>query len=54
MPQVNPGDRVKLESKSVEGWFRADTVKHSGELGGDWFTEMELVDPNSPIKDKKK
>ena len=53
MPQVNPGDRVKLESKAVQGWFRADTVKHSGDFGGDWFTEMDLVDPNSPIKDKK-
>lgn len=45
LPQVNPADKVKLESVSVTGWFRAETVKHIGDTHqGDWVTELHLVE----------
>lgn len=45
LPQVNPADKVKLESLSVTGWFRAETVKHIGDShSGDWITELHLVE----------
>lgn len=46
LPTLNPGDMVKLESRSVTGWFRADTVKHAGDVGGpgDMQTEIQLVE----------
>jgi hypothetical protein len=46
LPEINPGDLVKLESRSVTGFFRAEQVKHTGDWGGsgDWLTDLELVD----------
>lgn len=45
LPQINPADKVKLESRTVEGWFRADKVRHYGDShNGDWITELHLVD----------
>lgn len=46
-PTVQAGDgvAVKVESKRVTGWFRVEKVKHHGDLsGGDWITELELVE----------
>lgn len=56
LPTVNPGDLVKLESRSVDAWFRVETVKHSGDYGGtgEFLTELELVEPNAPPKNEKK
>jgi len=55
LPQVNPGDLVKLESRSAEGFYRAENVKHTGDSeGGDWQTELHLVDRKAPVKPKKK
>lgn len=54
LPQVNPADKVKLESKTVTGWFRAETVKHYGDsYSGDWITELHLVDLDAKPKDGK-
>lgn len=45
LPQVNPADKVKLESKTVTGWFRAEKVHHYGDsFSGDWITELHLID----------
>lgn len=45
LPQVNPADKVKLESLSATGWFRVETVKHIGDShSGDWITELHLVE----------
>ena len=55
LPQINPADKVKLESVSVTGWFRAETVKHIGDShSGDWVTEMHLVERiiEEPQEDK--
>ncbi|WP_066733532.1 phage protein [Cupriavidus sp. D384] len=49
LPQINPGDLVKLESRTAEGLFRADAVKHTGDSDdGDWMTELQLVDRAAP------
>lgn len=46
LPQLNPGDLVKLESRTVEGWFRIEELRHTGDYGGNggWNTELQLVD----------
>ncbi|CAP41325.1 phage protein [Bordetella petrii] len=45
LPTINPGDLVKLESRSVQGFYRADGVRHVGDSdGGDWQTQLDLVD----------
>lgn len=42
-PGTRPGRRIKLESRSIEGFFRVDKATHSGDTHGtDWYTEMEL------------
>jgi hypothetical protein len=54
MPMINPGDRIKLTSRFVEGVFRVHEIKHSGDShGGNWISEMKIVDPASPIGDDK-
>lgn len=45
LPQINPADKVKIESLTVTGWFRAESVKHTGDShSGDWQTELHLVE----------
>jgi hypothetical protein len=54
MPGINPGDRVILESLSANGIFRVEAITHKGDShGGDWHSEMTLVDPKKPIGDGK-
>ncbi|MGQ0285869.1 phage protein [Pasteurellaceae bacterium 22721_9_1] len=54
LPQINPADKVKVESSSVTGWFRAETVKHIGDShSGDWQTELHLVERIIDEKAKK-
>lgn len=53
LPTISPGDLVKLESHSVAAFQRAETVRHTGDSeGGDWQTELTLVDPH-PTSTKK-
>lgn len=43
-PTVNPGDAVKVESATVEGWFRVESLKHEGDThGGDWRSKIDLI-----------
>ena len=54
MPILNPGDRVKLNTLTVEGVFRIEELTHTGDnWTGDWQTELKLVDTAKPIGDKK-
>jgi hypothetical protein len=54
MPMLNPGDRVMLNSKAVEGVFRIEELTHTGDnWEGDWQTELKLVDTAKPLGDKK-
>lgn len=50
MPTISPGDRVQLNSRFVQGIFRVEEIKHQGDShGGDWISEMKLIDPAQPI-----
>lgn len=54
LPQINPADKVKIESLTVEGWFRAESVKHTGDShSGEWQTELHLVERIIDDKAKK-
>mgnify|MGYP003599185150 CR=1 FL=1 len=45
LPTVNPGDLVKMESRTVEGFWRVESLRHAGDShGGDWQTELQLVE----------
>lgn len=51
LPTINPGDLVKMESRTVDGFYRVESVRHNGDsFDGDWQTELELVDRNAPPK----
>lgn len=53
LPTISPGDLVKLESRSVAAFQRAETVRHTGDSeGGDWQTELTLVDTPSTKKEQ--
>ena len=44
-PTVNPGDLIKVESVTVTGWFRVESLKHRGDTHGrEWYSEMELIE----------
>lgn len=54
LPTINPGDLVKLESRTVQAFLRVDALRHTGDSeGGDWMTELELVDRSAPAKNSK-
>lgn len=54
LPTINPGDLVKVESRTVDAWQRVETVHHTGDSeGGDWQTELGLVDRYAPPKKKE-
>ncbi len=53
LPTLNPGDLVRLESRTVEAFLRVDALRHTGDsAGGDWQTELQLVDRYAPPKKK--
>lgn len=55
LPTLNPGDLVKLESRTVEAFLRIEALRSTGDsAGGDWQTELELVDRYAPPKKKAK
>lgn len=44
-PDVNPGEIVRLEYLDFTGWYKVDSVRHSGDFrGGDWYTEVRCVE----------
>lgn len=45
LPWINPGDLVKMESRTIQGFWRVDSLRHIGDsFGGDWQTELNLVE----------
>lgn len=41
-PEVSPGEKIQVISRSMNGLFRVDVVKHKGDFfGNDWITEIE-------------
>ena len=44
-PTLNPGDLIYVESKVITGWFKIESLKHSGSYSGqNWYTEMEVYE----------
>ena len=44
-PTVNPGDLVRVESSTVTGWFKVESLKHTGDTHGrEWYTDHELIE----------
>lgn len=44
-PTLLPGDAVKVESRRITGWFKVESVKHSGDTHeGDWVSEIKLIE----------
>lgn len=44
-PTINPGDMVMVDSMYLKGWFKVESLSHSGDTHGqDWFTELELIE----------
>lgn len=53
-PTVTPGDAVKVESRFIKGWFRVESVKHSGDShGGDWTSEIDLIERLTYTEEKE-
>jgi hypothetical protein len=41
-PELIPGERIQVHSRSINGEFRIDSVVHEGDLwGSDWTTHIE-------------
>lgn len=54
LPTLVPGDRVKLSSRSIEGVFTIKDLRHFGDShGGDWITELKLLDPKPAAGDTR-
>lgn len=43
-PDINPGEIVRLEYLDFTGWYKVESVRHSGDFrGGDWTTEVRCT-----------
>lgn len=43
-PELTPGEKIQVQSRSVNGLFRIDTLSHELDLFGDaWHTEIEAT-----------
>lgn len=43
-PDITPGEIIKLEYLDFTGWYKVDSVRHSGDfMGGTWHTEVKCV-----------
>lgn len=44
-PELIPGERIQLQSRSINGTFKIDALKHKGDTHGDeWATEIQASD----------
>jgi len=43
-PDVNPGEIVRLEYPEFTGWYKVESVRHSGSFRDrDWYSEVQCV-----------
>jgi hypothetical protein len=43
LPELNPGDPINLQSRTIKGEFRVERLQHFGDSdGGDWVTESYI------------
>lgn len=51
-PTLNPGDLVYIESKQITGWYKVESLKHTGNYSGAaWYTELEVYEIGGTPKD---
>lgn len=44
-PTVSPGDAIKVESRMINGWFRVESLQHTGDsIGGQYKTQMDIIE----------
>lgn len=44
-PTVNPGDAIRIESGAISGWFKVESIKHSGGVYvDDWTSEIDIIE----------
>lgn len=49
-PTLNPGDLIYVESIPITGWFKIESLKHSGNYdGSNWYSDLEVYE----ISDKE-
>jgi hypothetical protein len=45
-PEIEPGDKVQIESRSASGEYVVDEVEHKGDINGqEWYSIFTLVEP---------
>lgn len=45
LPAITPGDLVRVESITITGWFKVESIHHrGGSYDNDFYTEMELIE----------
>lgn len=51
-PDIVAGDLIKLEDTFITGWFRVDSLRHSGSWrGSNWYTEIRASSIEKVDKD---
>lgn len=44
-PTVLPGDAIKVESRVINGWFRVEMIKHTGDsINGEYKSQMDIIE----------
>lgn len=45
-PEIEPGDKVRIESREVSGEYVVDEVEHKGDINGqEWYSIFTCVEP---------
>jgi hypothetical protein len=52
-PEIKAGDIIQIEEGLLKGWYKVDSIRHSGSWRGDnWFTEIKGSSLEKVVKDK--
>lgn len=52
-PEIKAGDIIQIEEGLLKGWYKVDSIRHSGSWRGDnWYTEIKGSSLEKVIKDK--
>lgn len=52
-PEIKAGDIIQIEEGSLKGWYKVDSIRHTGSCRGDnWYTEIKGSSLEKVIKDK--
>lgn len=52
-PEIKAGDIIQIEEGLLKGWYKVDSIRHSGSWRGDnWYTEIKGSSLEKVVKDK--